>query len=397
METAVTDRSTWAPEFLAQFRNDIKVLGLDLPGIQPDKVEIVWASAQIRAVYTIQHRSSCDIVKHFFIRMFSSAHFKEACAKLFIARVLYVEGGITFASDATAIVPSIPDNGAPAAPTPEPFRGPPQASNIPVEPTCQALPAIFHDITNAGVRNASTSHAPNSKVQLQTPQQTNRRIKDGLRSPWWGATHRQRVPVNDMITPTPNACIHLRNPQDGAILNSQPVVRVLVLERADAEARAFVTDGITYADLAFSTLTTNQTPSMEVFVGAAVKLTAMTRLNPPSICPIRVDAFEVVFDIEDNGGDSPPLIARSISNTSSSIMDTDDAGAGFYINDPSPAYYRLQAELNRERKRVQLLEQLLADVCRDIHLPPGRDGSVEQITMDVMAAIADLGDEVARF
>ncbi|KAJ3005526.1 hypothetical protein NUW54_g4303 [Trametes sanguinea] len=71
---------------------------------------------------------------------------------------------------------------------------------------------------------------------------------------------------------------------------------------------------------------------MEVFVGAAVKLTRMTRLNPPSICPIRVDAFEVVFDIEDNDGDSPPLIARSISNTSSISMDIDGAEAGWAIN-----------------------------------------------------------------
>ncbi|KAI9068797.1 hypothetical protein FKP32DRAFT_1671915 [Trametes sanguinea] len=199
-----------------------------------------------------------------------------------------------------------------------------------------------------------------------------------------------------MITPTPNACICLRNPQDGAILTSQPVARVLLLERADSGSRAFVTDGITYADLAFSTITATQTPSMELFVGAAVKLTAMTRLHPPSISPIRVDAFEVVFDIEDNDGDSPPLIVRSISNTSSAIMDTDDAEPGFAINDPPTLYHQLLAELDKERKRVQLLERLLADVCRDIHLPHVRPGRVEQITVDVLAAIAELGDEVAR-
>ncbi|CDO77557.1 hypothetical protein BN946_scf184912.g56 [Trametes cinnabarina] len=409
------ERSAMAPTFLAQFRNDIKALGLEPPGIQPEDVEIVWSSGQIRAVYCVQQRTSRDIIKHLVTRMFTMGHFQEACAQLFIARVLYVEGAIRIASDATAAVRTINDNRAAAPAAPKARIVVLKNSTISTSQTAAILPPLLDNAKNEANRPASASRSANPRgreekklyrsvqVQAQTPQPLDHRIKSTQQ---WPRAKQSQQQVIDMIPLTTHACMRLRNPEDEDILAAQPVVRVLVLEPCAAGngvAKAFVTDGMSYTHVALTDLMWRvRNSAVPVYVGAALKLTGLTRLPADSVCPVLAHSFELVFasneELEDvaatsNDPDSPTLMVRSISGGSTLTMDTEVDFAERTGPYDLTRVQRLASELNEERRRRALLEQLLADVCRDLAADHGR-GLLPSV-VDMMEGLADLADEVA--
>ncbi|KAI8986859.1 hypothetical protein BD414DRAFT_45648 [Trametes punicea] len=157
------DRSKWAATFLAEFHEDMRALGLE-PPIQPDKVEISWRAAQIRAVYSVRHRSSCDIIKNFVIRMVTLEHFKQMCAERFIARVLYVEGSTVVASDAVA-APSNPHIVLGRVPKPQTCSQAPQdGSNVGIRTMAQVSPFLFNDAVSVTENKAPSSCSTSAKV-----------------------------------------------------------------------------------------------------------------------------------------------------------------------------------------------------------------------------------------
>ncbi|KAI8986860.1 hypothetical protein BD414DRAFT_487274 [Trametes punicea] len=193
-----------------------------------------------------------------------------------------------------------------------------------------------------------------------------------------------------MIQLTPSACTRLRDSNDADILASQPVVRVLVVETvapADGAApngvqmRVFVTDGKDYTFLALSPAVVNKIGDgdRQLHCGSAVQLTAMSRLPADGpLGPVRVDDLKPVFDTEADDDrhdpDAPPLL----------VDIPEDA-------DPQAKLCARTIERDNERRRRILLEQLLAQVCRDLAAC-----TQSPHAMQAMLALADFADLVAR-
>ncbi|RPD65409.1 hypothetical protein L226DRAFT_243226 [Lentinus tigrinus ALCF2SS1-7] len=192
--------------------------------------------------------------------------------------------------------------------------------------------------------------------------------------------------------------MRLRDPADYDVLTSSPIVRILVLRDRNGNAardvsnprEAYVTDGSSYAWITLPKLPhLDQAPSRELQVGAAVKLVEMRRLSSYHSSSILVTGLEIVgkpvlADVITELEASP--IPRQPSRSSS--LTPSDALAGDALQQERDARLLAELKFEDEQRRRLFLENLLADVCRDLD---SRE-SLVPAAMEALTKLAELTD-----
>ncbi|KAH9896775.1 hypothetical protein C8Q73DRAFT_686986 [Cubamyces lactineus] len=408
MLRATSKKDPIVPMILKQFHDDVKALKLE-PPIEPDEVELISKSSQVKATYSVRHRSSCDILKSLVMRMFSSGGFKEVCAERFIARVLYIEGGSTVSSDTISTIPTVQRRleesnwSSSSSQTPAAHRLLPVVHRSTNDMLCDkasTFRSVSLKLPSRHIQNDAKRNPVPDEPQLQTPRPATMvinslRVRSAVRQ------QPAHPPICAMVSLTPNTCLRLRDARDSVILVSEPTVRVLMLRDAepgvdappDVRRMAFVTDGETYTFVALAQTSGHQDGWL--YAGAAIKIKSMHRLPAGLACPVVITSFcinfadQVVSDTVEMR-DSPSLMVQTISASTASTMDTDGHGPNQELS-LRERIEELVGELDRERGRRRQLERALADVCKDLIEPP-----LVPAAIDMFMGLSDIANGIGE-